>query len=348
MSIDRSVRTLWARAVSLTLARPGAQALARVRRVLVLRHDAIGDMLSSLGLLRALATHGLEVDVVASPENALVLKHNPWGVRVHATAPGRAARRALARELAARGFDAVLDGLVLKPSVNTRTVRLLAASRAPVRIGTGGRAHDFLYTHPVATDPGANHVVVLASLLAPLGIAAEGALEPVPMPLTDEERAAAEAWWSALDAGPRVFVNLSASSAERRWPDARFTGVLREVMLVHPAARIAVSGSPSDWPAAGAVAQAVGGHAVAGSLRAAFAILAASDCALTPDTSVAHAAAGFQVPSVVLMPEGNRRFAPWRAPARLVVAAGPNVSFIPEGEVVAALLGVLGEGSARR
>jgi ADP-heptose:LPS heptosyltransferase len=338
MSVERAARALWARAVAATLPRPSPDAITRVRRVLFLRHDAIGDMLSSLGLLRALAEHGFSVDVLASPANAPVLAGNPWGIGVLQTATGRRSRRALARELAARRYDAVIDGLVLKPSVNSRTVRLLRASRAPVRIGTGGRAHDRVYSHAVATDLAANHVEVLASLLRPFGIEAERALGPVAMPLADAERVAADAWWTTSGAGRRLFVNLSASSAERRWPDERFIAALRAVTAAHPTLRLALSGSPDDWSAAREIATAVGGRAFAGSLREAFALLAAADAVLTPDTSAAHAAAGFGVPSVVLVPRGNLRFSPWRAPVRLVVAEGPAVDTISEGAVIAALL----------
>jgi ADP-heptose:LPS heptosyltransferase len=334
------VRALLARIVNATLPRPAEGALDRVRRVLLLRHDAIGDMLASLALIRALTQRGLEVDVMASAENAAVLAENPWGARVLVAPRRRRERRASARALAARQYDAVIDGLVLKPSVNSRTVRLLRASRAPIRVGTGGRRHDFLYTHPVATDLGANHHVVLAALLAPFGIAPESALDPVAMPLSTEERARAEQWWRthAPNGETRLLVNISASSAERRWADERFIGVLRALTRERPYLRLAISAAPADWTAAEEIARATGGTALAVPLREAFAVLAASQLVLTPDTSVAHAAGGFQVPSVVMTPQGNLRFAPWRAPARLVVAPSRGLDTIGETEVLAALL----------
>ncbi|MDB4885615.1 MAG: hypothetical protein JWN79_1053 [Gemmatimonadetes bacterium] len=337
MAIDRTIRWLVARTIGATLPRPASGAIARVRRVLFLRHDAIGDMLSSLGVIRAFAEHGLEVDVMASPENAAVLKDNPWGVGVHVCGRRGRLSRGLARTLAARRYDAVVDGLVLKPGVNSRTMRLLRASRAPLRVGSAGRRHDFLYTHPVVTDLAANHVEVLAALLAPFGIPTERALDPVPMPLSDAEQASAAAWWTAGGTGARLFVNLSASSPERRWSDARFVEALREIAALHPATIVAITGSPADWPSAHAIAEATGGRAFTGSLRDALALLAAGDLALTPDTSVAHASAGFGVRSVVLTPEGNLRFAPWRARARLVVAKGRGVESVSVREVVAAL-----------
>jgi ADP-heptose:LPS heptosyltransferase len=350
MPIERAVRAVIARVVNATLPRPREGAVGRVRRVLLLRHDAIGDMLASLGLIRTLTEHGFEVDVMASAENAAVLAGNPWGVRVLVAPRHRRDRRETARALAAREYDAVIDGLALKPSINSRTVRLLRASRAPVRIGTGGRRHDFLYTHPVATDLAANHQVVLASLLTPLGIAPDSALEPVAMPLSADERARGQRWWNDSKAGEgtRLFVNISASSTERRWPDQRFVDVLCALRQEGTDLRLAISASPADWPAAGEIARATGGVALAVSLREAFAVLAASHLVLTPDTSVAHAAGGFQVPSVVMTPRGNLRFAPWRAPARLVVADSKGLQTIGTEEVLAALRDQLRISGGRR
>jgi len=338
MSVEMALRSLWVRVIRLTLPRPAPDAVRRARRVLFLRHDAIGDMLSSLGVIRALVEHGLEVDVLASRANAAVLADNPWDVGVLTATRIRGARTRLKHALRARRYDAVIDGLVLKPRVNSRTIRLLRACRAPVRIGIGGRVHASLYTHPVAADLSANHVEVLAALLTPFGISTERALEPVPMPLTESERGQAEAWWNEeRGVGPRLFVNISASSAERRWPDERYMEVLQGLVAGDPSLRVAVTGSPADWPAAETIALACGGRAATGALRAAFALVASSDVVLTPDTSVAHAAAGFQVPSVVLTLPGNLRFAPWRAPGVVLVSSGDTLVGIAADTVLSAV-----------
>jgi len=346
MPIERAARVLYARWVNATLPRPATGAAERVRRVLFLRHDAIGDMLVSLGLIRALAAHGYDVDVMASNVNATVLLENPWGVTVLVAPRHARERREGARMLAARSYDAVIDGLVLKPSVNSRTTRLLRASRAPIRIGAGGRRHDFLYTHPVATDARANQQVVLAALLGPLGIAPDAALDPVAMPFSAHERERAEQWWTERGPGTRVLVNISASSAERRWPNERFVEVLRALVREHARPQVmlelAISAAPPEWPAAQEIAQAVGGTALAVPLRDAFAVLAASQLVLTPDTSVAHAAGGFGVPSVVMISERQMRFAPWRAPARLVVSSSVHLDAIPVDGVLTALREQLG------
>ena len=330
-------QALFARLVNLMLPRPAEGAVHRARRLLFLRHDAVGDMLSSLGVIRALADAGYAVDVLASPANVSMLPPGTWGVRVLTTARGRAARRSLYRVFAARRYDAVIDGLVLNRRVNSGTLRLLLASRAPVRVGTAHRGQGFVYTHAVSTDLTANHVEVLAALLGPFGVPVERALAPVAMPLTDAERLEANVWWGARDGDARLFVNLSASGPDRRWADAQFAAVLDAVKARRPGLQIAVTGSPADWPSARRIAADSGGRAFSGSVREAFAILACSDAVLTPDTGTAHAAGGFGVPSVVLIPQANLRFAPWRAPGTLVVADGRTIHDISPNRVSGAL-----------
>src|SRR5918992_3729719 len=58
--------------------------LRRPRRILVVRHDWIGDMILSTGALRRIkeAHPETDVDVVASPSNAVVLEGLPFVGRV--------------------------------------------------------------------------------------------------------------------------------------------------------------------------------------------------------------------------------------------------------------------------
>src|SRR5690606_28078777 len=86
--------------------------------------------------------------------------------------------------------------------------------------------------------------------------------------LSDAERAGAEEGWAraaalidetgARDANTRrLLVNLSASEPKRRWGDAQFIEVLREVRAVVPAVRMVVIGLPAEWESVQRVANAV-------------------------------------------------------------------------------------------
>src|SRR5437868_1589030 len=113
---------------------------SRPHRVLFLRHDRVGDMIVSTGLMRAIAeSHpGLVLDVLASPANAQVLAGADYVRNVivfDRRAPGTFL--ATARRLRTGHYDAVIDCMVTAPSVTT--LLLMLATGAPYRVGIAGR-----------------------------------------------------------------------------------------------------------------------------------------------------------------------------------------------------------------
>ena len=164
----------------------------RKYRVLFLRHDRIGDMILSTGILRAIAEAypSNELDVLASTTNAAVLRNEPY---LHAVIAFD--KRALFRfpavwaDLRRRKYDAVIDCMVTAPSLTT--LLLMLASGARYRIGVAERGNDFAYTLPVPPRESAEHIVdKLGTLVTAFG------LQP-----------------SALDLRPRV--RLTAAEQER-------------------------------------------------------------------------------------------------------------------------------------
>ena len=154
---------------------------SRPHRVLFLRHDRIGDMILSTGVLRAIAhAHPtIVLDVLASRSNAPVLANEPYLHEViafdrHAPLTFPATFRALRR----RRYDAVIDCMVTAPS--TTTLVLMLASGARYRIGVAGRGNDFAYTLPVPPRERAPHIVdQLGALVAAFGLQpAEADLRP--------------------------------------------------------------------------------------------------------------------------------------------------------------------------
>jgi heptosyltransferase II len=174
--MERGLKTAAIRTLAAVLPAPAPRAPpdwdARPHRVLYLRYDRIGDMILATGIMEAIvrAHPAVTVDVLASPANAAVLvgsphvgrvvlfdKHRPWTYL-----------RTL-RAIRSARYDAVLDAMVLSPSLTTAILMLLSGARH--RIGVAGRGSEFALTLPV---PRARHAVHYvdhsAGLLSAFGI----------------------------------------------------------------------------------------------------------------------------------------------------------------------------------
>lgn len=348
MQVDRAVRATALRGLNAVLPKYRDRGARGARQVLLLRHDRIGDMLMSMGLIREVGRlRDTVLDVLASPTNASVLTHYPDVRTVHVLEPGVRGILRLCSTLRRQRYDVVLDGLVLKPSVNSRTALLLLAAGAPMRVGIGGRENDCLYTHRVR--PGradAHHVEYLAMLAEPLGVdPARVDMRPGITFTTDERDRADAVWRSAPGAGSRLLVNVSAGQRACRWPDERTVAVLRGARERRPALRIIITGIPEERASCNSVAKAVGQCVTnATTLREALALVATSDALFTPDTGIAHAAASTDRPVVVMLPAvTSAQFVPYRARGRVVVADGDDLATLPVAPVAAALEDVLAE-----
>jgi ADP-heptose:LPS heptosyltransferase len=322
--------------------------LRRPRRVLVVRHDWIGDMILSTGALRRIkeAHPQVDVDVVASPSNAVVLEGLPFVRRVFVHRQGDARHLLrLRRELHAVGYDAALNGRVLRPKLTPDTALTLLASGAARRIGVVGGGADFLYTDPVIAAPDAHFVRHMAALTEPLGLDPEAGDWRPTLTIRPGEREAADRQWAAVAGmGPRLLVNISARTPARRWPDDRFVTALRRLRTAAPDVRILVIAHPDEYEGARAIADAVGAASAKPLLRPTFALVAGADVIFTPDTSIAHVASAFSTPAVVMFVPGWSGFVPYRTPGRYICATGPTLETLPVEPVVAALELVLGAG----
>jgi ADP-heptose:LPS heptosyltransferase len=330
---------------------PGRRANApqwntRRHRVLYLRYDRIGDMIMATPLIRAIArSHPtIELDVLASPSNAVVLAGNPHVRRVmtfHRKRLTSFVRTvwALRRER----YDAVIDGMVLQPSVTM--LLLMLATGARYRIGIGGRANDFIYTLPVTAAPPSAHQIVQSAMTAtPFGVDMERVSWRPELFVDSHERAGAEHTWRAGAGGrPRVLVNIAAGEARRRWPPDRVIDAVRAVLSVAPNATVLVMAPPAELGDAERIARDAGARAVVPGLRDAIALVETADIIFTPDTSIAHAASAFSRPSVVMMTGGSGIFEPYETPGRSVYSPGPTLDSLEVEPVIDALMSVIEE-----
>jgi ADP-heptose:LPS heptosyltransferase len=307
-------------------------------------------MIMCSGVLREIVrTHpNISVDVLTTPANAPALANLPFirEVILHERGKGESLL-SLARRWRARPYDVVVDGLVWRPSVSSYVTKLMIASRASWRVGSAGRPNEFVYNVPVrppTTRYAEHHVDHLGRLAGPFGVV--GADWRPEIALTASEQEGAERDWSRVSGAPRVIVNLSAGHPERRWPDDRFAEVLRHLRRRMPYAAITVVSLPNERESAQRLAGAVRAKPIIPTVRELFALVAAADLVITPDTAVAHVASAFVRPTLALL---RRRaeyqiWVPYRTPGRNVFGdEEATLAGLPAPRVIDALDELLDE-----
>ncbi len=296
-------------------------------RVLFLRHDRIGDMILSTGILRAIAESypTIQLDVLASPINAPVLRHEPYVNEVVVFDRKKPLSFPAAfLDMRNRKYDAVIDCMVTAPSLTT--LLLMIAAGARYRIGVKALGNDFAYTLPVPARESADHIVdKLGALVTAFGLQPSNVDLRPRIRLTTEELERGERIWNGetdhrAPNSKRVLVNVSAGRAHHAWPDARFSAVIRAVRAKLPSADVVVVSSPADRGRAAQIAAEGGGRLVEDTgIRDAMSIVAHADVVFTPDTSISHVCSALGKPAVVLHPKGNSAiWGPYKTDGRAV------------------------------
>jgi heptosyltransferase-2 len=320
---------------------------ARALRTLFVRYERIGDMIMATGLIRVLANASStgKVDVVASPGAAPVLNGNPHVGKVF-TLDRRswASYRKVMRQLRSERYDVIVDGRINNPRVFTSTPMLMLAARSPYRIGVGGGNNDLVYNVAVqGYDRSTPYIEGSKALSLPFRVDPESVDWQPEVFLSDEERSTAIAHWLSAagligEASGRLLVNISASEEKRRWPDAKFIEVLRQVRERKPRLAMVVIGLPGEWERVNEVAQAIDALPVpTPRLRDALALVGTSDMVFTPDTSISHAASAFRKPAVVLLKRDHYPYAPYNIPGENVFWDGKQIHDFPVENVLPAV-----------
>ncbi len=355
--LELAWRRFWIRVLTALLPRPprGERPRweSRPHRVLFLRHDRIGDMILSTGVLRAIArSHAtVTLDVLASPGNAPILRgEHAVGEVVVFDRRRKGEWPALVRRLRAKRYDAVIDCMVTAPSLTT--LLLMWASGARHRVGILGRGNDAAFSLLVPQRPTARHIAEhLATLAAAFGVDPDTTDVATPvLTLEPPERAAAEQHWSPRTPGTvRTLVNVSAGRAFRRWPEERFAAVVAHLRARLPSVDLVVVGAPEERERAARIAAVTGGRLVqTAGIRDAIALVATADFVFTPDTSIAHAASAFRTPAVAMYVRGTvERWGLYGTEGRSLESPDGTLDSLTVADVLPAVDAVTGGFAAR-
>ncbi|MDA8127774.1 MAG: glycosyltransferase family 9 protein [Betaproteobacteria bacterium] len=294
--------------------------LERIRRVLVIKWSALGDVVIASALMEdiARALPHAEIHLNTQPNCVGLFAHDPrfaevWAIDVRSKTHRWANSLAWLKKVRAGRYDLVID---LQRSDHSRfLLALLWLTGGAPRIRVGNRG-GFPYTHqPRVRDPEAHAFPMMQSVLQAIGIptpTAHPVLHPAP------ERLAAVAAMRAkhgLEEGRYVVLLPGAAAAHplKRWGAARFAEL---ALRLHEEGvqKIAVVGGPDEVEDCAAIARA-GDYVV--NLNGQLQLLdiaplcAGASAIIGNDTGTAHFASAAGRPLLVLCgPTDPRRVKP--------------------------------------
>jgi ADP-heptose:LPS heptosyltransferase len=341
---------------------PGPARPADVRRVLVVRHDRIGDMIVTTPLLAWLreALPHAELDVLASPANAPLVAHDPRVTRVIVNDHTWRGWLRAWRALRARRYDLVLSAIGRAHLREGLVASLVAPRRA--RRATAARPAQYrgLFTHWVRVSPSwrqtAARLLWVARRVvdAPPSMAVASACEALarwPLRLAEDAAAEARACAFVAERGlagvPFAAVNAWASEPWREMGVERCAELLRLVAARSPELALVLTPPPGRGEEAARIAAAAGAgvpvvvfppstrvHDLVSLVRRAAVVV-------TPDTANVHVASACGRPVVGLYSARTTDPAAWApvgVPYRALLAPpGAPVSAIPSGDVADAV-----------
>jgi lipopolysaccharide heptosyltransferase II len=331
------MRTIFLRLLAL-LARLGTRRLTPVRRILVVKPDALGDLLLATPALRMLR-QGLpaaQISALVGPWSRVIWGNNPDLNTLHDLPfPGFSRTRArhpywLLLRYAILLRQSNYDAALLLRDDHWWGAALIALAGIPRRIG---------HTHPLCApflsqalpyDPD-EHVSrqslgVVKALCNAMGFGGNAAeahriTYPLRFDLSQEDHAWAEDWLREhLAPGERfAVIHPGASGPTKAWPPARWAAV--GDALAERGLRVVLSGGPDEVDLAAQVAArlqhpalSVAGATSVGQLAA---LLGRAALVVGADTGPLHIAVSQGCPSLHLFgPSDPGRFGPWGDPAR--------------------------------
>ncbi len=324
--------------------------IRKLRKVLILRYDRIGDVVVTTPIFRALkrANPNLFLGVLASPSNAELILHNRNIDRIHVLHSNWIS---FAREIAAahdEQYDLVLNFIFNR----TTSGGLLANCIAPrgIKIGQGAEKYRFYFNVLLKLERGSSHMAeVLAGYVKEVfGIPVNRSDLVFDIPPDEAAELSVENFLAARRLSARskkgrtekefVVLNVSATDAGRQISDSQAQTIL-VVLTGELKCNTVVISSPSDedkrtrlvrecdnkrcwtYPESGSTGLAE----IAALIKRARAVV-------TPDTAIVHLASASKTPVLGLFTpvQVSAEWFPYNVKHRIVVAdEGLPVSSIP-------------------
>jgi ADP-heptose:LPS heptosyltransferase len=312
----------------------------KVRRILIIRYDALGDYICTTGLitwLRAAIPHA-EIDMVTSPRNDAVARIDPnlsntFPIDYQFT-PGSPRQFATLEPALAFEYDVAFCMTMSGMSKMAAVAAMLAPRAEKIALMHHERGHVYgeLFTWQIERRAWREHWATAFTRLGVDTIAPAAPAPPMPVPpyivLGEEAWRATEVFMRAQGLGfdgfsdrtrlgkgwngpaPQPFegaryvvVNISAFGIERQWSPAIASAVCRDLLARYPDRIVFVTGVPAEVAQIREVVSSVGSdrcRELMLSLPQFFCFVGSASLVISPDTATVHIAAAHGRPIVGL------------------------------------------------
>ena len=291
----------------------------KVKRLLFVRHDKLGDMIISLPIFHNLKRlrPDIEIDVLCGKDNHMIISHDPHisNIMYYRKKPLADLKRII--DMRRRKYDAIVD-MTFGESV-TATILLSLIGPGSFKLGAGKSRLRRFFDVTVAPDEveGPHIIRTTASILKLLDISLEDCNMVPKMYIVEEDETKAKKFLEPIRREHEMLVgiNLSAGRPARTWPVDRYIEFLKMFRCAYPDAAIILSSAPNER---GKIDQVMRCHKEnvfrvpeGYSIREVAGLLKHLDFLLTPDTSIGHIASCVDLPSLAMYPGNMENFAVW-------------------------------------
>lgn len=290
----------------------------KIKEVLFLRYDKMGDMIISLPVFKALKEKSpyIRIAVMCSPRNRIVLKGNKYVDDIFVYRKKLFRDVLTVMEMRKRKFDCIVD-LVFWESVTSAILTAVIKGRG-VSIGVGKGTFKNFYDYVVPTeDKYTEHIIPKTmQVLEIFGINPRKCDLYPHLAVSEEDKLKAKEFLAKLEGNPRIGFNISAGQPSRLWSLDKFAKLAGLLKNQDEKSNFVIIYSAKDRNRADLLSRKLDGQATLIPHRSSFqqvaAIIQGLDLLITPDTSLAHVAWSCNVSLVGLFCANQENFYSWK------------------------------------
>lgn len=310
----------------------------------------IGDMILLTPVFKSLKALNLdnEIHVLAGKHNYLVAERHPFIEKVYIYKKNPLSDLNLIRNLRKEQYDYWID---VKDHYSSESYYFAKLSNARIKVGFNAPGKCvFHHSLPAHTEQRDKHVVQRnMAAVSPLGLITPPLSQLRPTLYTDSQ--ADEKLHTFLQQhsiSRYACINISATSPRRYWTTEKWTAFCR--FLQHHQTPCLLVSAPADNPMVQDIVDATANaHAFpTASIIEVFSVVKRAQIVISPDTSVVHIAAAFDIPIVALFwnnPNNIIKFKPLSTRSRLVTLPerGGAVADIAVDDVTESYISLINE-----